>query len=230
MKMLLSIRLLFASLFIGSTAIVSLVATKMGVAYLSSFWVAIVILALIFAGNAYLFEKIYGKGDSSTLDRGSVFTLIGQFAVFWLSLIYVAGMLAFVYLDITGYLQSLGFWVWTIVLASAVVFSMLSLDLTSSFLIKAKSRPALSALQSSIRELNTTLAPNNFDDMRRVRDFMKFRIDRAAVLDDEILGDLLQLVEECKRLAAWDDSDEAVKAELRKLYDALQTNLGTAQS
>ena len=50
------------------------------------------------------------------------------------------------------------------------------------------------------------------------------------VLDDEILGDLLQLVEECKRLAALDNSDEAVKAELRKLYDALQTNLGTAQS
>ena len=108
-------------------------------------------------------------------------------------------------------------------------FSMLSLDLTSSFLIKAKSRPALSALQSSIRELNTTLAPNNFDDMRRVRDFMKFRIDRAAVLDDEILVDLLQLVEECKRLAARDNSDEAVKVELRKLYDALQTNLGTAK-
>ena len=58
---------------------------------------------------------------------------------------------------------------------------------------------------------------------------MKFRIDRAAVLDDEILVDLLQLVEECKRLAARDNSDEAVKAELRKLYDALQTNLGTAQ-
>lgn len=228
MKMLLSIRLLFVSLFIGSTAIVSFVATNMGVAHLSSFWVAIVILALIFIGNAYLFERIFAKGYSTTLNRYSVFTLIGQFAVFWLSLIYVVGMLAFVFLDINGYLQSIGFWFWTIVLASAVVFSMLSLNLTGSLLIKEKSSTALSCLQSSIRELDTILTPKNFDDMRRVRDFMKFRIDRSAVLNDEVLVDLLQLTKECKQLADLNNSDEALEAELRKLYDALQTSLGTA--
>ncbi|MDA7585669.1 hypothetical protein N8739_10590 [Luminiphilus sp.] len=221
---------MFASLFIGSTGILSFVATTVGVVHLSSFWIAVAIFALIFTGNAYLFEKIYNKGGSSTLHRGSVFTLIGQFAVFWLSLIYAAGVLGFVYLNINGYLYSVGFWVWTIVLGSVVVFSLLSLNVTSSLLIQSENGPALSTLQASIRDLNTTLARENLDEMRRVRDFLKFRIYRTAALDDDILRDLLHLVDECNRLAAGDSTDGALKAELGKLYDALQMNLGDAQS
>jgi hypothetical protein len=215
-----SIRYLFLAAYVIISTFLILAAHLAGMTSAIGLWVGLVILAFVFSFNAILFERPLYHSDNRTLARSSVFGIISGFSSFWMSAIYVLGLICFAVFDLHAYFSSAGFIAWTSTYIALVFFTLVAAKLTSSVSSNQIS-PSLSNVTTALERLNSQLQNQDYADLRRINDYLKYRLNRSHDIDAHLLVELELAVDECLRTSSSGRESNHVEVGLKRIYDVL---------
>jgi len=215
-----SIRYLFSAAYVIISTFLIFVAHLAGKTSVLGLWVGLAILASVFFFNAILFEKPLHQSDNRTLRSSSVFGIISGLSIFWMSAIYTLGLIGFAVLDLQAYLSSAGFIAWTSIYIASVFFVLASVKLTNSVSVN-QLNCSISEIVPALERLNSQLQSCDYADLRRINDYVKYRLNRSHDIDKRVLEELELKIDECLRTPSRGTEHHHIENGLKGIYDLL---------